>query len=100
MALYPPEKNPNVIENTTRSPIAPSVVRPQKRNVASAQQMGGMADTAGAERGNFLLSLSQPKKDEAMMPGALKTASMSVPEVCDSKAMSRAYVLRYVCGIP
>ncbi len=52
--------------------------------------MGGMADTADAERGIFRLSLSQPKKDEAMIPGALKTASMSVPEVCDSKAMSRA----------
>lgn len=64
-----------------RRPMPPCVVKPQKKNVERAQQTGGIAETDWAERVSRLLSLSHPKKEQAMMPGALKRASIRVPEV-------------------
>jgi hypothetical protein len=69
------------MEKTKRRPRLPGVVNPQKKKVKIAQATGGIADTVWAERRIFLLSLSHPKKEEAIMPGALKRASISVPEV-------------------
>lgn len=47
-----------------------------------------------AEKGKVLLSDRKPKKDEDMIPGALKRVIRSVEEVTDSEATELAYELR------
>jgi hypothetical protein len=80
--------------------MLPCDVRPQRSNADRAEQMALMAVTVVAESGKRLLSLRYPKKEDAKMPGMLKRVSRSVEEVWDRRVTSRAYVGRYVCGIP
>ena len=90
MELYPLAKKPNVVEKRTSSATLPLDVRPQKRSALRAELMALMNVTAVADRVKWFLSLSQPKKVHAIIPGALKRVKRSVADVWDRSVTSCA----------
>lgn len=94
VALYPPAKNPKVVENRTRRPMLPCDVRPQKRRAERAELRAEIQITVVAGREKRLLELRYPKEEHAMMPGALKSVRSRVADVWERWVTSRAYVFR------
>lgn len=60
--------------------------KPQRRNTERAELKADMSDVDVAERGIFLLSLSNPKNEQEIMPGTLNSVISSVEDVAEREA--------------